>query len=858
LLVHVVSHTHWDREWYHTAERFRQRLVPLIDELLDDASSSGTFLLDGQTVVLEDYLAVRPERASELSAALREGRLEAGPWFVLADELIPGGEGLVRNLLAGARTMRDMRAESPPVLYCPDSFGHPAALPDIAAGFGKALIILWRGCRSDRDTFHWRGQHERVMAYHLSRSGYELGSNLPTDADAAPARWTRINAELGDRSATGLSLLLNGADHHARQAGLAQAIKELGWVAKPATIEAASLAQFARELTRRAASSKLGEVSGELRDSYGYTWTLQGTLASRAHQKRRYAMVERRLVRDVEPWAALARLTSGRSRHHLTRAAWRDVLLCQPHDSLCGCSTDAVARAVDARLESAEQQADGIREESIEQLIGHDRGAARLTPDAHAPALVLRNPAPRVRSGVAIVEIATKVIDAPVGPGSRAPKVPRVAALIPRGLAVQVLEETKGFARTEAPRAYPDNDLVIRQRAAVWVNSVPAFGLTATPLVPATGAAAAPPDPVIVKGRSISNGKLAISWTASGQVTLTELATRRTVRGLVTWESREDAGDLYTASIRKPKFTAKCVGARVVHRGPVRGMLGQFWRFAKGKERVELRMGFTLDAGASFVRIEIVGDNHASDHRLRIVFASDVVSDAALVDAAFGVVDRVALTVAGKSAMEKPIASAPLHRYVTRFDAKKGMTVFADGLAEYEATKRGIAVTLVRSVGELSRADLPERPGHAGWPVPTPEAQCHGPFAAAFGVLFHGAKADDVVEQISRTAEDVLNPITGETLRSALRVPPDVRGVTLEGAVLEFSAMKESELGEWTVLRCVNLLDRETNGRWRFGTAIAEAKGSRLDEMPLEKLVVANDSVAFRAPPRATVTILVR
>src|SRR5215208_4366269 len=143
--VLVVSHTHWDREWYHPAERFRQRLVALVDELLDDPPADGSsFLLDGQTIVLEDYLEVRAERASELAAALRDGRVEAGPWFVLPDELIPGGEGLVRNLLAGRRSLRALRAQPPSVLYCPDSFGHPAALPDIARGFGCELIVLWR------------------------------------------------------------------------------------------------------------------------------------------------------------------------------------------------------------------------------------------------------------------------------------------------------------------------------------------------------------------------------------------------------------------------------------------------------------------------------------------------------------------------------------------------------------------------------------------------------------------------------------------------------------------------------------------------------------------------------------------
>ena len=145
LIVHVVSHTHWDREWYHPAGRFRQRLVSLVDALLDDTIDTGPFLLDGQAIVLEDYLAVRPERRDEIAARLRDGSLEAGPWYVLADELIPSGESLVRNLLLGRAVLRQLGASSPQVLYSPDAFGHPAMLPAIAAGFGMPLIVLWRG-----------------------------------------------------------------------------------------------------------------------------------------------------------------------------------------------------------------------------------------------------------------------------------------------------------------------------------------------------------------------------------------------------------------------------------------------------------------------------------------------------------------------------------------------------------------------------------------------------------------------------------------------------------------------------------------------------------------------------------------
>ena len=76
LRVLVVAHTHWDREWYHSAGHFRHRLVALVDELLDEPPPYGeSFLLDGQAIAMDDYLAVRPERRAERSTLLRDGRL---------------------------------------------------------------------------------------------------------------------------------------------------------------------------------------------------------------------------------------------------------------------------------------------------------------------------------------------------------------------------------------------------------------------------------------------------------------------------------------------------------------------------------------------------------------------------------------------------------------------------------------------------------------------------------------------------------------------------------------------------------------------------------------------------------------
>ena len=115
---YLVSHTHWDREWYRTAEEFRQRLVDLVDELIADPPADGeAFLLDGQAIVVEDYLAVKPENRERLRGLLQAGRIEAGPWYVLADELIPSGEALIRNLLVGHHVLqRSMGAGASSVL----------------------------------------------------------------------------------------------------------------------------------------------------------------------------------------------------------------------------------------------------------------------------------------------------------------------------------------------------------------------------------------------------------------------------------------------------------------------------------------------------------------------------------------------------------------------------------------------------------------------------------------------------------------------------------------------------------------------------------------------------------------------
>ncbi len=870
LTVHVVSHTHWDREWYHLAGRFRQQLAALVDELLDDPPTGGaSFLLDGQTVVLSDYLAVRTERAIDLTMVVRSGALEVGPWFVLADELIPSAEALVRNLLMGRRMLRAMSVESPPVLYCPDSFGHPAALPTLARGFGLGMAVLWRGYGSRRwpagDAAWWSAPSgECVLLYHLPRSGYEFGADLPADPGEAATRWRAMRHELAPRSRLPVMLVTNGTDHRARQRQLADALAALADAAAPTPVEASSLRAFAAAAMASAAHAGLPEVQGELRDSYGYAWTLQGTFATRAHQKRRAARLERLLEREVEPWTALAARRSGHSRRALVRAAWRELLLCHPHDTLCGCSIDPVARAFDTRLDEVHAQTAGLREDAIGDLVGRDAEQARRALDAWRPHVVLRNPAARARGGVAIVELSRFLAHVRVGPGSGGASIPvarRTPLRIEGAAAVQILERNVQHERTESPRDYPDDDFVERSLAAVWVADVPGYGVRALPLVTGRAARAVPRNPVRSAGGTLSNGLLTVVVERDGRITLTDGASGRCIDGLLAIEDQDDLGDLYTPSTRGEVRMARYAGARVVHRGPLRGTIETRWRLrVRTGERVTVRVRLTVDADANVLRLGVRGENAARDHRLRLRIVTDVPNPRVRADAAFGPVERVPLVLAPDEAvMESAPPTAPLHRYVSLSGAHGGATVFSDGLAEYEATAHGaIHVTLVRAVGELSRDDLPERPGHAGWPSPTPEAQCTGSFAAECALMLHDGWSDATADLVERAADDVLVPLTGYTIRSLIAVAPQTPGLELQGAGLAFSAAKESEDGEWLVLRCVNVLNRPVPGRWVVEGGLREARVSRLDETPGDALAVSGDAVEFYAPARGVVTVSVR
>ena len=282
----------------------------------------------------------------------------------------------------------------------------------------------------------------------------------------------------------------------------------------------------------------------------------------------------------------------------------------------------------------------------------------------------------------------------------------------------------------------------------------------------------------------------------------------------------------------------------------------------RGPAASTLEVGCRVTAGSPLIEFVVTGMNAAANHRLRIGIATGVTGAKVVADASFGPVERLPVEIpADEAKVEQVSPTAPLHRYVSLFSPQSGATIHSDGLAEYEADEKGVVwITLVRSVGELSRNDLRERPGHAGWPVDTPGAQAIGPFEARVALHLHGARTPATIDEIERESDRFLHPLHGFTVRSMLGRPSQFVGPELSGVGLGFSAMKQSEDGDWLVLRCINLLEREQTGRWALARPIREAKLARLDETPLSDIIVkpGQSVIEFSAGPRAVVTILVK
>jgi len=377
--VSVYLHTHWDREWYFPFETYRVHLVRIVEKLLAELSTGKipSFVLDGQTCVLEDVLAIKPELKQSIVDCMAQGKLEAGPWYVLCDQMLVGGESLVRNLSIGMATAEEF-GKSARAGYNPDTFSQSADLPRILKGFGIDTALVWRGVPGKVGdlVFRWRSPDgSEVICYHMPRGYYNVALQENADKDKLLS-FLREYCERSEKAAAcwshkaEMALVPIGGDHTGVPNGIAEALSALSSSGAASgsnfTTKVETLTGFCDELFQKTKDMDLFVLHGELRDNadafrFLRAFVLPGVLSSRLYLKQENRESERRLIRLIEPVASmLSVLKRAQYPKEELNYSWKLLLKNHPHDSICGTSTDAVHREMRSRTEKLQHTLDGI------------------------------------------------------------------------------------------------------------------------------------------------------------------------------------------------------------------------------------------------------------------------------------------------------------------------------------------------------------------------------------------------------------------------------------------------------------------------------------------------------------------
>jgi alpha-mannosidase len=364
-ILHFISHTHWDREWYEPFQIFRIRLAQTVDKALDILARDSDykyFMLDGQTIVLEDYLEIQPEREAELRAHIRSGRVLVGPWYILPDEFLVSGEAIIRNLLRGIRIANSF-GKCMLIGYVPDPFGHISQMPQILTGFGIHNAMFRRGLADEPTELWWEATDaSRVLATYL-RDGYDNAAWLAPEPEKFANGVRRLIESLAPYAVTEHMLMMHGTDHMQPWENLPQMIRAAEERIPEVRIIHSNLPEYAHAVEQALSSDgkeKLTIVKGELRNPKRHH-LLPGVTSTRMWIKQRNARAQSLLEQWAEPLAAVAMnlpLTQGAVRHDLRpelHLAWKYLLQNHPHDSICGCSVDQVHAEMAPRFDWVEQ-----------------------------------------------------------------------------------------------------------------------------------------------------------------------------------------------------------------------------------------------------------------------------------------------------------------------------------------------------------------------------------------------------------------------------------------------------------------------------------------------------------------------
>jgi mannosylglycerate hydrolase len=843
----LVSHTHWDRAWYLSFEEFRFKLVGMIDrilELLKSNDSFKCFVLDGQTILIDDYLEIRPENEDLLRELISNQRLIIGPWYILPDLFLVSGESIIRNLMIGNQ-MSTNYGGSLDVGYVPDPFGHIAQLPQILNGFDISTFIFMRGLPKEVKEqktllFNWVAPNkDQVLAYN-TKDGYLNAANLGYEKEIGRFDCNEPDIELAsdkiDRTISNLSefypkdllLLNNGMDHMPEQPEIPKLISRLNDIDEETHIIHGSFSDFMDE-----AKSLDTPVSftGNLVGNEDHP-ILLNVYSTRVYLKQQNQLAQSILEKIAEPLSLIAKQSVG---HPVPDAffnySWKTLLKNHPHDDICGCSADAVHQDNEMRFRHVMENGHSICIESIEAFSKagfSDRHLSKV--EGRFRDVFVFNPHPFSIPDEAldfeVVFPNTELEEEEILPEKNLKAYDEDGNELP----LDIISTEAPFLKAEFIQFTWGRKYKLKLRANLPPTGYKVLRIVETDAVPENPALPSP------NTKSVENERYKINITDSG-IAVRDKQLDIDFPHFLQLEFTQDNGDTYSYSKASNEIYADFLNARIPSQDRV--IAEYSIDVPKGlntKKTTHIPIRVTYDlSGNEIIKVRFEYENTAKNGRLRALFPIGFKTNNSLADGHFMIYDHAKRKAINPDQSNGKYDKYPGElNYTTNYQNDYCLAegpsfntwVANRGLNEYEVVDLNdlsyFAITLHRAVGFLSVSNGSIRRPHAGPKIATPEAQCLREMTADLC----WATTEYNRYEIAKRAKSFSHPVYIKELPFFKKlpqkgdIPRDKSFLNISDARIQLSAFKQVSGSEDIIMRIYNVSDQMVRSTFTFGFTV--------------------------------------
>ncbi|MCD6205423.1 MAG: hypothetical protein J7L22_07155 [Candidatus Marinimicrobia bacterium] len=918
--IHILSNTHWDREWRFPFQETRLHLIKLLDKLLDLMETNPEykyFNFDSQTIFLDDYLEVRPENRARLEALIKAGRLIVGPWYTLPEEFTVNAESLVRNLLMGKR-VGDSFGKTSQVGYTPTSYGQISQMAQLYSGFRIDGIIFYRGIHHTegtneyfleapdgtrilgirlsrhvsrgaffiyvaRTTMHatgWPGFRwgdEGCLPFHLNRadedheeepyiirSPYGETCNLE---NVKPGIEIAMN-DILEQATTDCLVLLDGIDSAYPNKHLPEILQEANKVNPDWHFIHSSLPNFLADLKSRIEPEKLTVLKGERRHPSPdnmFNAFLKDSLSSRVYIKKRNAEVERSLIQWAEPFSVMAELLHQEEYPENSLInAWKILLSCHSHDGIGGLSPDQIHKDMEYRFDQVDIIGKSLTKDALGGIVScidtSDADPRDVLVTVFNPLSFERNDIPEV------------YIDFPREQAIRA-----FSVYDDRGQKIehQVISREESYLIPIEPHETPTTFLTTKWKVALDAENIPAMGYKTFTVKPEKGRKTNYGSQITATNR-MENEFLKVKVESNGTLTVTDKSSGEIYSNLLWFEDTGESGDpwTHTPPVGDSNLSVNSLGSaaeiKLISDGP---LLTSFRISIKMRLPLELIRAtkmrseyarelpitatITLKHGDPKLHIRLDLDNTVKDHRLRVLFDSGFRPEKSVASGQFDVLERPVALPDMRDWLEPYTGTQPNNGGVYVENGKRGLAVFNLGLPEYEVLNNESGSVALT----LLRAfGYPKMSGIGREDlvvrVGNEGSQCPGRHSYNLALYFY--KGDWSTAKVQRYEREHKYPTRSvhHGRYKGTGLGKCESFLQLEPEALYLTAVKKAESGKGAVYRFYNPLNEEVTGKLTFKFPVKEAHLVRLNEELISPITISDPNVIELKVPEKKIVTL--